>query len=111
MAEGLVTDGWKTNIEHWLKGAKELSDSMYKNGFLAQHALPIDSNGELLNGSHRLACAIAYNLPDVYTWEVEKEAWAPPWDYDWFIANKCPEVDLKRIVSDWENLRATKGNT
>ena len=107
MALGMVTDGWKLETGHWIEAALVLSRSMESNGFLPQHAIPIDEDGELLNGSHRLACAIAYNLPQVYTWQVEKKVWAPPWDYKWFADNKCPPEDLKRIMSDWENLRGT----
>ena len=105
MVSGMTTDGWKENVEHWILGAKELCDSMYKNGFLPQHAIPIDEDGELLNGAHRVACAIAYSLPAIYTWQVDKKAWAPAWDYKWFKDNGCPSKDLKRIDSDWRRYR------
>ena len=114
MARGLKTDGWKENIEHWIDAAKTLSESMLSNGFLAQHAIPIDEDGELLNGAHRLACALAYDLPRVYTWQVDKKVWAPPWDKQWFLDNHCKEKDLKRIMRDWSEIggeTSSEGNT
>ncbi len=77
---------------------------MYDNGFQFQHAIPIDNHGELLNGAHRVACAIAYDLPEIYTWRVNKEAWAPAWDYQWFIDNGMDKEDLEHLVCLWETI-------
>ena len=77
---------------------------MYDNGFLAQHEIPLDNHGEMPNGSHRVACALAYDLPEIYTWKVDKDVWAPAWDYQWFKDNGMDKEDLEHLVCLWKNI-------
>lgn len=105
MKQGVATDGWKLTVDHWVEAAQVLLDSMRDNGFLAQHAIPLDIHGELLNGTHRLACAMAIGLLEVYTWRVEgQEVWAPAWGREWFVEHHLGEDHIKRIEADFEAL-------
>ena len=44
---------------------RRLADSVRENGFSWRYPIPITGNGILLDGSHRLACALYYNIPYV----------------------------------------------
>jgi len=41
----------------------ELLHSMKKNGFLKNYFIPLDKNGEPVNGAHRIAAALALEIP------------------------------------------------
>lgn len=84
--------------------AKNLLASMQKQGFRLDGAIPLDPDGELLNGSHRGACALALGLPSVPVVKGNHKVWAPAWDEAWFITNKCPADDLDRIRKDFQAL-------
>jgi hypothetical protein len=103
MLRGLTTDGWKLSLEHWIDASKALLASMQENGFAEREAIPLDKHGEILNGSHRLACSLALGFHTVPTWRLQdKEAWAPEWGLDWFKANEFRPDDIERIVTDFE---------
>lgn len=103
-ASGYV-DGQKGNLDAYLYGAQTLLASMRIYGFDWHFPVPLDPNGELLGGAHRVACALALNI-DVAVERRTKLAWAPRWDRDWFLAHECPDADLLRIDEDWETLNA-----
>jgi len=108
MLDGAPTDGWKLTIDHWVDGCAALLESMRNQGFIAQHPIPLDKNGELLNGTHRLACAMALRIDEVWVWRLpDKEVWAPEWGLDWLIANAVPNDDIRRIGKDFEALCGT----
>jgi hypothetical protein len=103
MLEGLATDGWKLKLDHWVEACGVLLESMAKEGFSPHHPIPIDKYGELLNGTHRLACAMALHIDEAYVWRLpEKEAWAPDWGLQWFTDNGVPDADIERTVTDFE---------
>jgi hypothetical protein len=106
MKAGLATDKWKTSLVDYTEAAKELCASMASHGFLPQGAIPIDPDGELLDGSHRVACAMALELKAVSVIRETRKAWAPPWGEAWFVDNGCPADDLDRIRQDWKSLAA-----
>jgi len=105
MAQGIPTDGWKLTVEHWVEASKVLLDSMRTHGFMPAHAIPLDKHGELLNGTHRLACAMAIGLQKVYTIRLlDKEVWAPAWGGDWFHENGMPREEIEKLARDFEAL-------
>ncbi len=108
MKAGVATDGWKMTVDHWVDAAQALLESIVENGFLAQHAIPLDKNYELLNGSHRLAAALSFGI-DVYAWKLEEqEVWAPAWGVDWFKDHGLPDADVEKLVRDYEALSEQK---
>ena len=84
------TDVNKLNLWDYHCSAHELAIDMSEVGFKSEGAIPIDPDGELLDGSHRVACAIALEFNEVYALSNAFGVWAPPWDADWFCAHKMP---------------------
>lgn len=101
---GLKTDGWKQDLDDYVNSAKNLFESMLNNGFAKFYALPVDPGMELLDGSHRLACALALWLEKVPVELMSRRVWAPAWDYDWFTAKEMPDEDFDQLMKDWEFL-------
>jgi hypothetical protein len=104
MAAGLTTDKWKRSLEDYVQAATDLWFSMAK-GFDLAHRVPIDPDGEILDGAHRVACALVQgrDVPCVLrkTW-----AWAPAWDEEWFSrAGGISLADLCRIEVDFEAMK------
>lgn len=104
MRAGLATDRWKQSLDDYVKSAETLATSMSMYGFLDEHAVPVDSDHELLDGSHRVACALAQGIETIPVVEHQRRAWAPPWDYEWFVANGMARDDLERVRDDWLQL-------
>lgn len=74
---------------------------MAHRGFLPEGAVPVDPDGELLGGAHRVACALALGIEEIAIERKENRAWAPPWDMQWFIDHGMGEEDLERLRQDW----------
>lgn len=104
MRAGLPTDQWKTTLNHYVWFAKALFERMRDDGFHPNGAVPIDPLGELLDGSHRVACALALGIADIPVKLEHRHAWAPAWGYDWFVANGMGHDDLERLCRDWKEL-------
>jgi hypothetical protein len=100
---GIGMDG-KVDTDHYLAAAGDLCRSMAYHGFDPAYAIPIDPDGELLGGAHRVACALALGIETVPVDRRADRVWAPRWDYEWFVANGMGEDDLSRLKADWEAL-------
>jgi hypothetical protein len=96
----LGMDG-KSGTDQYVRDCCALIRSMNAYGFLPQYAIPIDPDGELLGGAHRLGCALALEIEEVPVVKFEKSAWAPPWNREWFVENGADAEDLARIEKDW----------
>ena len=87
---------------------------MAKNGYSDEWPVPVDPDGELLDGSHRVACAAALGIKEVSVDLREDRVWAPAWDDTWFIENGYPRSGLLKIIRNFEQMRAeldTAGNS
>lgn len=105
MKLGLSTDRWKRCAGDYVAASKELHASMVRSGFMGAFAIPIDPNGELLGGAHRLACALAIGIETVPVDRLTHLCWAPTWNEAWFVEHGVSEADLARIKADWETMR------
>jgi len=103
MAAGMTTDRWKAKLDDYVLSAKRLLESM-RAGWNGE-PIPIDPDGELLDGSHRVACAIALELPEVPVVSRWNYVWAPRWDIEWFWRNGMPDAELQRTIDDWDKMR------
>jgi hypothetical protein len=101
---GLATDEWKHCLDDYVNSAQQTFASMLSSGFMKFFAVPIDPDQELLDGSHRVACALALEIETIPVVVSTKRVWAPPWGKDWFIAKQMPKLDLERTLQDWEFL-------
>lgn len=97
MQAGVATDAWKRNIGDYIMAAEELYLSMRRFGFDPDHAVPIDQHGELFNGSHRVACALALGIDEIPVVNMPGHIWAPAWDADWFRANGLDERTIAAL--------------
>lgn len=104
MRAGLATDGWKRSVDHYVISAKALCNAMAHEGFRPECAVPIDPDGELLGGAHRVACALALQIKEIPVARQSRFAWAPPWDEQWFRDNGMKEEDLARLGGDRQSL-------
>lgn len=84
MNAGLATDQWKRSVDNYVEAARELFASMKLEGFKIGFPVMIDPDGEILNGSHRVACALALGIGEVAVLPCQRHVWAPAWDADWF---------------------------
>lgn len=100
---GLV-DSNKSTIDVFLPHARQLFDSMKEVGFQKLDAVPVDPNLDILDGSHRVACALALN-EDVWVRPLNKLAWAPPWDAPWFRRYGISEEDVEGLLKDYMRLK------
>ncbi len=66
--------------------------------------MPIDPDGELLDGSHRVACALALEIDVIPAQRMQTRCWAPAWSYEWFVQNGMPHDNLARLCQDWKML-------
>jgi hypothetical protein len=103
MEAGVATDEWKTEIDDYVSSATELFKSMSANGFDPEYPIPIDNDGELFGGAHRLACALSLDIRVIPTVIIDDYVWAPPWDYLWFTNNMLKSGN-KKILNDWLEL-------
>ena len=102
-ADGFI-DSEKNSPDDYRDGAMALAESMSQFGFDSRYPIPLDKNGEILGGAHRLGCALALDI-DVVTLKFDdKEAWAPDWGHRWFREHGFPNVHRKRLLKDFDNL-------
>ena len=102
-----ATDRWKLCLEDYLESAQELLRAMKLGGFDPSRPVPVDPDMELLDGSHRTACALVLGL-DVMVRHEERHVWAPAWGEAWFIEKGMKEEDLERLRQDWNVLQSVK---
>ncbi len=101
---GVPTDQWKRSLDDYVKSAKDLYASMARDGFVTD--VPVDPNYELLDGSHRVACAVALEFEGIPVSHEARYVWAPPWGTAWFLENEVSSMDIARIMLDWDEMRA-----
>jgi len=97
-------DGWKRGHADYTNAAEQLLASMLQHGFQPWSAIPVDPDGELLNGSHRLACALALDMGAVPVRPSDQKVWAPPWGEAWFVAKGLRHPELQRLREDFQAL-------
>ena len=104
-------DETKYAIEDYIAAIDQLFCSMSEHGFNYYHPIPIDRNGELLDGSHRVACALALGIEKVPVIQHDSKVWAPPWDSVWFFEHGCPMETVKELGEELEEMKAPLSQT
>lgn len=97
MVAGLATDQYKRSIADYRQAAQELFDDMCNNGFDYSQAIPVDVDGEILGGAHRIACALAVGIDDIPVVLHERKVWAPPWGEAWFRQNGYTHDEVETL--------------
>ena len=101
MRQGLATDLWKLTLHEYVASAEALLWNMQAFGFLGRGIIPVDADGEIFNGSHRVACALALGIGEIPVTTMPGCVWAPSWGYQWFVDHGMAGEDLERLRQDW----------
>jgi hypothetical protein len=96
----------KVDTDHYVAAAGGLYASMVLRGFLPAGAVPIDPDGELLGGAHRVACALAMGIAEIPVTREARHVWAPAWGEQWFIDHEMSAGDLERLRENYAALAA-----
>jgi len=93
----------KKGFISFTKSFKETFFSMQKEGFsLKKSIIPISKNGIILNGSHRLACAIKLNIEFVPC--IRLNINSPKYNYQFFKYRKVPQDFLDQSINKLINI-------
>lgn len=98
-------DQWKTDIDCYMKAAEDLYASMLAHGYDPKYPVPVGSDGEILGGAHRLACAIALGKTEVPRLNHSYPAWAPPWGREWFIEHGLHITKVRELEAELEEMK------
>lgn len=100
MQAGVMTDVWKQDIADYERAAEALFHSMQCAGFDPSCAVPVDVDGELFNGSHRVACALALDIANISVDQRQGIVWAPEWGERWFREAGASESLIEELKSE-----------
>jgi hypothetical protein len=75
---------------------KRLVYSFKKNGFLKEYPIPISKKGTILDGSHRLACALYFNIKEIPV-KIVSTNHVVNYNKSWFLNNKFNKNLLKKL--------------
>lgn len=89
-----------------IQGFNELIDSIKNKGFILEHAIPIDENYDILDGSHRLAIALALDIP-IYARMFSKASK----NYEKNRLISCKEEDFSLIEQERKHLLNMKNKS
>lgn len=103
---GYEPDGTKPNLAHYVTAARKLHASMSEFGFDLDYPVRFGNNGRLMDGAHRIACALALRIRYVPIERSDKPGRARAWGADFLIAGGMDAADVERVEADY---RALKG--
>lgn len=85
-----------------------LYESFKNNGFLRNYPIPIDCNGNLINGSHRMALSLFFDCPEVRILEEAKNFFAD-FTLEWFKKSNFTISEINLIKEYKRKLFVEKG--
>ncbi len=93
----------KEGIENHIAKAKELCNSIKKEGFKKDCFVPIDKQYALFNGAHRIAASIALD-EKLWVKIYDNKEGASNFDFKWFEENNFTTEDKIRILRGFSDL-------
>jgi len=85
----------------YYKEFNKIIDSFNEFGYLKEYPIPINKKHKILNGSHRLACCLYFNInPYVYIFDEPDHTFS----IDWFKNNEFTEAEINEILKTKEEL-------
>ncbi len=93
----------KTVVDDYVVSARSLLESMRVRGFDKADAVPVGSDGLLLDGAHRVAAAAALGLP-ISIERHERPGYS--WDFSWFKDKGANKANLGRLLHSWVRLKS-----
>lgn len=95
----------KSKVSDYIDSFYQLIDSIKNKGFNRNFSIPIDKNGVILNGAHRLAAAIALEIPLVPITKFNDPWQALDWGMSWFLRNNFDTVQINLLLRRWIEVR------
>lgn len=92
----------KHNVDDYEQGFRQLIAHMAAHGFASHAAIPLAATGQLLNGAHRLAAAIALDIPQIPCFMVP-DTTGYDWGMRWFLQHDFTPADLNLILQGWRH--------
>jgi hypothetical protein len=86
----------KKNINEFVKNFISLINSFKEKWFNKNFPIPINSNNEILNWAHRIACCYYFWIEPIFI-ENNEYLWIK-WDFNWFKKNNFSEEELLNIL-------------
>lgn len=87
---------------------KKLIDSIRLDGFHQDYPIEVDTSGTLINGSHRLACSLYFDLPLIPI-NCVKRVFNRDYRIEWFQENGFSADEINEITKRQEKLLKLKG--
>lgn len=89
------------NFQHLIK-------SIENRGFQSKYPILLNKNGQLLDGSHRLACALYFDIDEVPV-KVRNTKKEVKYDKEWFINNGIKKDFIRKMEKQKKKLFLEKG--
>ena len=94
-----IKKGWEAFDESFCKLVK----SIHETGFIKEYFIPVDSDGGLINGRHRLAAAVANGI-NVWTREYRFNGFHFCFNDKWLLEHGFSKDEILEILSEYNNL-------
>jgi FkbM family methyltransferase len=91
----------KTCLGDYHEQFRQLINSIRSEGFSDEFAIPIDANGRILNGAHRLAAALALQLDQVPVVRMPPSWNGLEWGMGWFLQNGFSPEEINLLLQQW----------
>ena len=98
---GVFSSRAKQTVNEHISAMYELLEEMSKNGFDKNKYIPINSDGVLLDGAHRLAAALSLN-EKVFVRKLNNHS--NPVSFDWYVKNGFDLRDQLEILRGYADL-------
>jgi hypothetical protein len=95
---------WKSSVQDYIKAADDLMRSMCANGFDPSEPVELGSNLNLRGGAHRIACALALDVP-VHVRIADKPGNAALWDDAYMRSAGMTDCELAPVMVRFERLQ------
>ncbi|MBQ9361050.1 MAG: hypothetical protein IJT96_08455 [Lachnospiraceae bacterium] len=101
--DGMSDYDRKTGLDTFVNDFRILIESMRHEGFLKDDCIPLNRNAELLNGSHRLAAALALE-EEIWVKCLPEERVQDYWTIDRFERSGFPTADRVELMAGFSEL-------
>lgn len=95
----------KRSVKDYERDFVVLVESMKANGFREDAAIPVDRNGRILGGAHRLATALALGLDTVPVVRIGAPWVGLDWGMAWFLKHGFKPPVLNRLLYCWVDIQ------
>jgi hypothetical protein len=95
---------WKSSVQDYIKAADDLMRSMCANGFDPSEPAELGSNLNLRGGAHRIACALALDIP-IRIAVSDKPGNAALWGEAYMRSTGMTDLDLASVMVRFERLQ------